>query len=136
MKRPTRYSNNRRKHVNFWGACLFARRWTWYPQFHQANRISHMDQQIISSFLGHEKKSSLLQTFKNTSVEFSMLQQKSRTCWKASSTFFHPLSLPQLVFQDKEDVSLQVPTNQLLGPHSRGSIQWSLLLSFCNNWWV
>ena len=41
-KRPTRYRNNRRKRIDFWGASLFARRWTWYPQFHQANRTSNV----------------------------------------------------------------------------------------------
>ena len=36
---------------------------------------SHLDidQQVISLLLGQEKESSLLQTFKNTSDEFSML---------------------------------------------------------------
>ena len=43
-----------------------------YPQFHQANRTSDIDQQIISSSLGQEKEYSLLQTFKYTSDEFSM----------------------------------------------------------------
>ena len=71
-KQPTRYCNNR-KNIDFWGACLFARRWTRYPQFHQANRTSDIDQQIISSLLGPEKESSLLQTFKNSLDEFSML---------------------------------------------------------------
>ena len=39
---------------------------------HQANCTSDINQQVISSSLGQEKESSLLQTFKNTSHEFSM----------------------------------------------------------------
>ena len=67
-------SQQQKKAHQFWGACVFARRWTWYPQFHQANHTSDIDQQIISSWFGQEKESSLLQTFKNTSAsdEFGM----------------------------------------------------------------
>ena len=65
----------------------------------------------MSLSLGQEKQSSLLQTFKNTSDEFGMPYEMSRTCWKASSTFFIH-SLPRLVFQDEEDFSLQVSTNR------------------------
>ena len=39
---------------------------------HQANSTSDIDQQIINSSLGQEKEYLFLQTFKNTSDEFSM----------------------------------------------------------------
>ena len=42
------------------------------PGTHQTNHTSDINQQIIISLLGQEKESSLLQTFKNTSDEFSM----------------------------------------------------------------
>ena len=76
-----------------WNACKI---WKEHPsfestQFHQANCTLDIDQLIISSSLGKEKESSLLQIFRNTSDEFNMPYEKSQTCWKFSSAFFHPL---------------------------------------------
>ena len=65
---------------------------------------------IISSF-GQEKKSSLLQTFKNTSTNSACRKRRAEPAGKLLQRFsIH--SLPRLVFQDEKDFSLQVPTNR------------------------
>ena len=53
---------------------LFVRKKNLVATIPSGNRTSDIDQQMISSSLGQGKESSLLQTFRNTSDEFSMSQ--------------------------------------------------------------
>ena len=96
--------------TDFWGACLFARRWTWYPQFLQANRTSDIDQQIISSSFCQKKESSLLQTFKKPQMNSTCHKRRAERAGKLlQRSSIH--SLPRPMFQEEKDFSLQVPTN-------------------------